>query len=629
MIATEMRARAREISKASSFDAALAAGALPASVDVTVSEGIILGLLRQGVTKFLGILGHGNTDIGEVLRVYQDEGALRFFQCRNEVAMAHAATALAWIYDETPAVLTSIGPGALQAFAGSLAAASNGIGVYHLYGDETTHGEGYNMQQVPNARQGQFGRLTEVLGGSYTLHTPEALRDAMRRGADTVFRPYSATPFYLCLPINVQPKVVAGLRLDALPTRPDFPALAPVDTASGALSEAVELIRANARIVIKAGGGTRNFAQEVRGLADAIGGAVVLSPGSTGVLPDAHPLNMHVGGSKGSISGNHAMECGELLIVIGSRAVCQADCSGTGYPNAKAVININGNPADVAHYNRTVMLPGDIGAVLQALLGKLGNLRRESNVVSANLAWQRGCGEQKSAWAALKADRCGEVRLLDPAWRREILTQPSAIATVARFAKRQNVIKLFDAGDVQANGFQIVEDDAPFQSITEAGASYMGFAVSALLASGIADQGRPMIAFTGDGSFMMNPQILIDAVAHRVRGTIVLFDNRRMGAISSLQTAQYGPDFGTSDGVAVDYAALANAVAGVKGVFGGTTQAELEQALDAAFAHEGLSLVHVPVFWGEDRRAGMGAYGRWNVGPWVHEVEKLYAAQSI
>ena len=138
-----------------------------------------------------------------------------------------------------------------------------------------------------------------------------------------------------------------------------------------------------------------------------------------------------------------------------------------------------------------------------------------------------------------------------------------------------------------------------------------------------------MIAFTGDGSFMMNPQILIDAVAHGVRATIVLFDNRRMGAISSLQTAQYGPDFGTSDGVAVDYVAMANAVKGVKGVFGGTTLVELEQALKAAFAHNGLSLVHVPVFWGEDERAGMGAYGRWNVGPWVSKVEKLYADQVI
>ena len=73
------------------------------------------------------------------------------------------------------------------------------------------------MQQIPRARQGQFGRLTEALGPSYTLHTPEALRDAMRRGTEAVFHPCFASPFYLTLPINVQPKTIAGLRLEALP----------------------------------------------------------------------------------------------------------------------------------------------------------------------------------------------------------------------------------------------------------------------------------------------------------------------------------------------------------------------------------------------------------------------------
>ncbi len=117
--------------------------------------------------------------------------------CRNEVEMAHAATCLAWQYGETPAVVTSIGPGALQALAGSLAAASNGVGVYHIYGDETTRGEGYNMQQIPKPEQGLFGRITALMGESYVLHTPGALRDALRRGTACVHHPYKAGPFYL------------------------------------------------------------------------------------------------------------------------------------------------------------------------------------------------------------------------------------------------------------------------------------------------------------------------------------------------------------------------------------------------------------------------------------------------
>src|ERR1700733_3537602 len=623
----DVRARACAISSAHGVLEALGAGTLPSRADVTLSEGIVIGLLKQGVRKFFGVLGHGNTDIGEILRIYAEERVLRFLQCRNEVAMAHAATALAWIYPESPAVLSSIGPGSLQAYAGSLAAASNGIGVYHLYGDETTHGEGYNMQQVIGSRQSEFGRLTDIIGRSYTLHTPEALRDALRRGTQTVHKPYFAGPFFLCLPINTQPKLIKNLNLEALPERlavePTLPSSAEV------FSKAAELIQGAGRIVIKAGGGTRCAAPALRALAERIGGVVVLSPNSAGVMPDDHPQNMHVGGSKGSISGNFAMEEAELLIVAGSRAVCQSDCSGTGYPKVQHVININGELADASHYNRTTALLGDLSAVIERLLETLGNAERSEQLAKTLSDWLAACVNKKAAWTALRDSRSRGRPMRDPAWGREVLTQPTAVGVVQAFASRVQALKIFDAGDVQANGFQISDDSTPFETVTESGASYMGFAASSLLASAAADAPRYMIAFSGDGSFVMNPQILVDAAVHRVRGMIVVFDNRPLGAISSLQEAQFNNNYGTNDHVAVDFVAMASAVAGVKGVFGGYSVAELEHALDEAYAHTGLSVVHVPVYWGEEPAGGMGAYGRWNVGPWVHDVERLYAEKSL
>src|SRR5476651_1564382 len=360
----QMRGRARAIAKAGGIDAALASGTLPKLIETTLSEGLVLGLLKQGVRKYLAIFGHGSTDLGEVLRIYEDEGVTRTYNCRNEVEMAHAATVLRWQYGEIPAVVTSIGPGAMQAFAGSLASASNGVGVYHIYGDETTYGEGFNMQQVPKHEQHLFGQMTAIMGRSYVLHTPQALRDALRRGALTVNHPYRAGPFYLLLPLNTQPAPL-NLNLAALPERPKFPSLVPAGDAE--IEHAAQLIASTARVAIKAGGGTRGHDTAVRKLAQAAAAAVVLSPGSTGVLPDAHAQNMHVGGSKGSISGNFAMANAELLIVIGSRAVCQADCSGIGYKSAGHVININGDLDDVSHYNSTLALPGDITQVAERL----------------------------------------------------------------------------------------------------------------------------------------------------------------------------------------------------------------------------------------------------------------------
>ena len=114
-----------------------------------------------------------------------------------------------------------------------------------------------------------------------------------------------------------------------------------------------------------------------------------------------------------------------------------------------------------------------------------------------------------------------------------------------------------------------------------------------------------------------------------VRGAIVLFDNRRMGAISGLQQAQYGADFRTSDSVPVDYVQMAASVPGVKALSGGFDPSSLEAALEEAFDHDGLSLIHVPVYYGDDPRGGMGAYGRWNVGNWCDDVQDRYVRTLI
>lgn len=616
-----MRARARAIAQHGNLKAAVSSGDLPKQFETSLSEGIVLGLLKQGVRKYLAIFGHGSTDLGEVLRVYEEEGVTRTWNFRNEVSMAHAATALSWQYGEVPAVVTSIGPGGLQAMAGSLAAASNGVGVYHIYGDETTYGEGYNMQQIPKPQQGLYGQLTALMGESYVMHTPEALRDMLRRGTGRVHHPTKAGPFYLLLPLNTQPQTL-HVNIEGLPDRLS---LSPLVAANDrAFQSAAELIKSHKRIVMKVGGGGRGHANVIGKLAEATGAAVALSPGSTGVLPDAHPQNMHVGGSKGTISGNFAMAEGDLLIVIGSRGVCQADCSGVGYEKAEAVININADLADVSHYNKTLALQGDITATLDKLLAALAGLD-----LSDRKDWLQACAAKKTEWLAFKTERYAVPALDDAAFAQPLLTQPVAIKTVADFAKSIGAVKFFDAGDVQANGFQIVEDDAPGETYTETGASYMGFAVSAVVAGGIAETPVYGMAFTGDGSFMMNPQVLIDAVEHDARGMIVIFDNRRMAAISGLQLAQYDIDYRTNDGIAVDYVQLASAVSGVRAVDGSGNVDALKAALENAKTHDGLSVVCVPVYAGEDERGGMGAYGSWNVGNWCDDVQQRWIDQDI
>jgi 3D-(3,5/4)-trihydroxycyclohexane-1,2-dione acylhydrolase (decyclizing) len=131
------------------------------------------------------------------------------------------------------------------------------------------------------------------------------------------------------------------------------------------------------------------------------------------------------------------------------------------------------------------------------------------------------------------------------------------------------------------------------------------------------------LAITGDGSFTMNPQVLIDGAEHGATGCILLLDNGRMGAISGLQQDQYGEGFATWNSLQIDYRKWAEAIPGVLALDGGDSPETLQGALEQAVEHPGLSLIHVPVYYGDNPLGGMGVYGRWNVGNWCDDVQHL------
>ena len=176
------------------------------------------------------------------------------------------------------------------------------------------------------------------------------------------------------------------------------------------------------------------------------------------------------------------------------------------------------------------------------------------------------------------------------------MTQPQAIKTVCDFAKAVGAVRLFDAGDVQANGFQIVEDDRPFETFTETGASYIGYAVRALMASAIADAPSRTIALTGDGSFMMIRKF------SSMRSSIDF-----VPPSSSSTTGRWAPSpvcNSRSTRCSAHRVRLSSTTCasrrgnGVRALDGGATPESLDMASDEAHAYNGLSVIRVPVYGG-------------------------------
>ena len=68
---------------------------------------------------------------------------------------------------------------------------------------------------------------------------------------------------------------------------------------------------------------------------------------------------------------------------------------------------------------------------------------------------------------------------------------------------------------------------------------------------------------------------------------------------------------------------MAQSIKGVRAFWGGTNLEDLKKVLVEAYAHPGLSLIHVPVYQGLTL-GGMGAYGSWNVGNWCRSPAEVY-----
>jgi 3D-(3,5/4)-trihydroxycyclohexane-1,2-dione acylhydrolase (decyclizing) len=108
-----------------------------------------------------------------------------------------------------------------------------------------------------------------------------------------------------------------------------------------------------------------------------------------------------------------------------------------------------------------------------------------------------------------------------------------------------------------------------------------------------------VVVIVGDGSLLMAPGDLLTAVQASLKVTVVVVDNAGYGSIDALARSTTGVSLGNlfrdRDGepLAVDYAALAAAI-GCHGVRC-SDGAALEQALAAARAAEGTTVIHCPV----------------------------------
>lgn len=606
-----------------------------ATVRLTMAQALIRFLDAQYVsvdgeeTKFvrgvMAIFGHGNvTGIGEALE--RSPGQLVTVQGKNEQGMVHAATAYAKQKNRRQifACTTSIGPGALNMVTAAATATVNRIPVLLLPGDNFA-----SRQPDPVLQQ------LEV-AGDYTVSAndpfkavskywdrivrPEQLMTAALQAMRVLTDPAETGAVTLALPQDVQaeaydyPESFFVKRIHYIDRKPPAPEAA---------DRAAALLRGKKRPLVIAGGGVlyASAVQELRAFAEAFGIPVAETQAGKSSLPWDHPLNVGAIGVTGTLAANTLAKEADVIIGVGTRYsdFTTSSKSAFAHPGVQFV-NINVNAPDAAKWGGAA-LTGDARLGLKALTEALAAANYRSAYEEGEIAGL------KRRWDA-EADRLFALE------HEQGLAQTRALG-VLQESIDPNAVIVCAAGSLPGDLHRLWRPSEPKTYHMEYGFSCMGYEVSGAFGAALAEPGREVYAFVGDGSYLMLHSELLTSLQEGTKITIVLFDNHGYQCIHNLQREHGSDGFGNefryrepSSGrlsggyMPIDFAAHARSL-GAK-AYKAATAGELKQALEQAKLEKVTTLIEVSVVPG----TGTSGYESWwNVGvPEVSVSEKVAKA---
>jgi 3D-(3,5/4)-trihydroxycyclohexane-1,2-dione acylhydrolase (decyclizing) len=572
------------------------------------------GERRRLIPGLFGIFGHGNVvGLGQALEELGDD--LPYYQGKNEQAMVHAALgyAKATLRTQTLACAGSIGPGAMNMLTGAGTATANHLPVLLLPADVFMHRrQDPVLQQIEHPVERDlsandcfrpvsrfFDRITRP--EQLLTSLPEAMRvltDPADTGAVTVSLPQDVQGEAFDFPVSFfEPRTWSIVR------RPP---------AEDELAAAVEAIRTAQRPLVIVGGGVRyaQAEQELARFSAELGIPVAETFAGKGCGPTGE-LGLGGIGSTGTLAANRLAARADCIVCVGTRL--QDFTTGSQslfqHPDVRFV-SLNVSSAD-AHKLGAVPVVGD-----------------------ARLSLARLTEALEAARYATGDDYLAEVRREQEAWSEALALDlaPRAGETMSQGQVLQLLNERTGAGDVivtaagtpPADVHRMWDAANGSECHIEFGFSCMGHEIPAGLGYRLARRRAAGDVFVviGDGTYLMANTELVTAVQERLNVIVIVIENGGFQAIRSLQVGKTGVEFGNElrerdagDGrlsgpyVEVDYAANARSMGCT--AYRAETLEQLAEAIDAARADEGPSVIVAPV---ERHRLLSGTECFWDVG---------------
>ncbi len=571
------------------------------------------GVEHRLINGVFGIFGHGNvTGFGQALEEFGGK-ALPYFQAKNEQAMVHTAVAYAKTRRRlgTLACTSSIGPGATNMITGAATATVNRLPVLLLPGDIFANRRPAPvLQQLENPGSQDISvndcfrpvsKYWDRLNRPEQILTalPEAMRvlaDPAETGAVTIALPEDVQAEAFDCPESFFEKRVYRILRTAPP--------------AAQLREAAALLRKARRPLVIAGGGVHysDAAAALLAFAEATGIPVAVSQAGKGALLESHPLGLGAVGVTGTLAANRIATEADVIVTVGTRLsdFTTASKAQFQHPGVR-FIGINTQAMD-AHKHGALPLVGDARATLDAL-------RKALRGWSAPAAHGRAIAAARADWEKPWRDMTAPRRKAADGR----MYQSEVLGIVNAFCGPDSTV-VHASGGIPGDIHKLWRGKSDTDYHSEYGYSCMGYEIAGALGVKLAAPKREVYALVGDGSYLMLNHEIVTAVQEGLKITVVVLDNHGFGCIHNLQRGSGGRSFGNEfrrrEGsrlvgapVPVDYAANGRSLGAT--AFTAHDAASLREALAAAQAEKGTTLIYVPV----TPTSVMQSFSWWDVPP--------------
>ena len=437
---------------------------------------------------------------------------IHYWCTHHEQAAAMAAEGYAKQKNDIGVVLTTSGPGATNTITGVLDCYQDSIPVIFISGQAKRKQTVYNAE-IDGLRQ--FGVqeaniipiVQSITKYAVEVENPQKIRYYLERA---IYEAKSGRPgpVWISIPLDVQSANIDAQELEAFEKTEDKDLMPSTED----INYVIESLKIAKRPVIIAGHGIR--LAKADGLLEKFVHMykipVVTPIMGIDVIAGDDICNIGRIGTKGTRAGNFAMQNADLIISLGSRlavSVIGHEYELFAREAKKIVVDID----KIEHSKKTIKIDKliccDVGRFLENVCLKEAEISTFDN-------WLDICRTWKAKYPVILSEYDNEsginyYKFID------ILNH--------RMSNEMPVVS--DAGSAFYVVAQAINLKKGQRHITTGGTATMGFTLPAAIGVAIANNSKPVLAITGEGSFMQNLQELEVLKYHSLNIKLFVMDN--------------------------------------------------------------------------------------------------------